>query len=264
MFVALTIFGGIMVITTMLLRQSVWVWTSGDSRESAGLVLRKARSHLMRDLARADVDTGPAGELHMDQMRAPASLGGSDAIWFLSAEGPDDVFQRDNDGYPFWQKNILYYLAKPTNHDQLYGMKCSTGSNPQGDDYCPHKALVKVVIDNPPDTDPLPAPGKPVPPSATPETLLTPSEASAYMMAPSGTDVSAIQSLAGVKEARVVTTGILWLKVTPAPGAADSGRQIDLRAVALKEASKQIPVGNVSLLNQPATMKNIFSVFPNN
>lgn len=264
MFVALTIFGGIMVITTMLLRQSVWIWTSGDSRESAALVLRKARTNLMRDLARADVDTGPDGELHMDQMKVPETLGGSDALWFLSAEGADGVFQRDNDGYPFWQQNILYYLAKPANHDELYGMSCAAGSNPLGDDFCPHKALIKVVIDNPPETDPLPPPGNPPPPSATPETLLTASEASAYIMAPTGNDVSALQSVNGVKEARVITTGVLWFKVTTAPGAVDSGRQIDLRAVAVKEASKQVSVGNVSLLNQPATLKNIFSVFPNN
>ena len=53
MFTALAIFSGIMIVTTMLLKQSVWVWTAGDSREDASMVLSKARTALNRDLLQA-------------------------------------------------------------------------------------------------------------------------------------------------------------------------------------------------------------------
>lgn len=264
MFVALGIFSGILVVTSMLLRQSVWVWTSGDSRESAGLVLRKARSALMRDLSRADVDPSLEGDPHMDQTQTPATLGGGDALWFLSAQAANGDFVRDEDGLPFWQRNILYYLAKPANHDQLYSTTCQTGSNPEGDDYCPHKMLVRVVIDNPPVTDPLPPPGTPPPPGTEPEKLLTQSEVAGYLVAPQGMDVSALKAQAGVESVQIVTTHMLWFKVGPAVGAPTAGKQLDLRATAIKEAAKEIPVGSTSLLSAPTTLKNLFSIFPNN
>lgn len=264
MFVALGIFAGIMLITTMLLRQSVWVWTSTDSREDAGMVLSKARSSLVRDLAHADLDPSESGELHFAQTQTSAALGGGDAIWFLSARGPNGEFVRDSDGYPYWQRNILFYLAKPQNHDAVYGMTCAAGTNPSGDDVCPHKMLLRVDIDFPPVTVPLPAPPNPPGPGDVPEQLISTTDIGNYLIAPTGQDVSAIQSQAGVQEVRIVTTGMLWFKVQPSPGAPTEGLQADLRAVAVKEAAKLTPIGSVSLFNSPNTLRNIFSIFPNN
>ena len=68
----------------------------------------------------------------------------------------------------------------------------------------------------------------------------------------------------GVEEARIITTGLLWFKVAPAPGAPTAGLELDLRALAIKEASKIVPVGNVSVLNDPKTIHSVFSLFPNN
>ena len=200
----------------------------------------------------------------MAQIQAPAALGGGDALWFLSAVGADGKFARDEDGYPYWQRNILYFIAKPAAHDKLYSTTCLSGSNPQGDDYCPHKMLLRVVIDNPPVTDPLPDPGKPIPPGAAPEELLTEAQVANYLQAPQGLDTSAIQALDGVEEVRIVTAGLLWFKVTPAPGAPGAGRQVDLRASAVKEASKVLSLGKTSLFNHTTTLKNVFSLFPNN
>ncbi|MFA7482650.1 MAG: hypothetical protein WC314_19235 [Vulcanimicrobiota bacterium] len=264
MFVALGIFAGIMVITTMLLRQSVWVWTSTDSREDAGMVLSKARNALMRELAQADLDPGDSGEPHFGLSQTPAALGGGDAVWFLSARGSSGEFSRDSDGYPYWQRNILFYLAKPQDHDALFGMSCAPASNPTGDEICPHKMLLRVVIDFPPATTPLPSPPAHPGPGDFPEDLISSVDITNYLIAPQGQDVGAIQSQSGVEEVSIVATGLLWFKVQPAPGAPDAGLQIDLRSVAVKEASKVSSVGSVSLFNSPQTLRNIFSIFPNN
>lgn len=264
MFVALTIFSGIMIITTLLLRQSVWIWTSGDSREDSGMALRKARAALSRDLQSADLDPGDSGEPHFGQTQVPSSLAGGDALWFLSATDINGAFSRDPDGYPFWQRNILYYLVKPQNHDALYGTTCQVSSNPDGDDVCPHKMLIRLVIDNPPVTDPLPPPGTPPPPGAQPEQLLTDAEVATYLLAPNGTDVSAIQALAGVEEAKIVTTRMLWFEVEPDPFEPLIGRRLELRASSIKEAAKVAPVGSTPLYNHPTTNVSLFSLFPNN
>ncbi len=264
MFTALAIFSGIMIVTTMLLKQSVWVWTAGDSREDASMVLSKARTALNRDLLQADLDPGDSGEPHFGRTQTPAGLGGGDAVWFLSAGGPDGSFERDTDGIPHWQRNILYYLAKPQGHDALYKMSCSGGSNPNGDDVCPHKMLVRVVIDNPPVTVPWPDPPAAAGPGDVPEELIDPAAIGAYLIAPDGLSVASILAQPGVEEARIITTGLLWFKAAPAPGAPTAGIEVDLRALAIKEASKIVPVGNVSVLNDPKTIHSVFSLFPNN
>lgn len=264
MFVALSIFSLIMIVTTFLLQQSVSVWTSGDSRENASINLQKARSALMRDLVGAAAKPSADGKPHMAQAQLPTALGGGDALWFLSAKGPNGEFVRDEDGFPFWQRNILYYLVIPQGHDQMYGTTLQLGSNPQGDDQCPHKLLIRMEIDRPPATAPLPAPPTPAPAGAQPESLLTQAEVSDYLKAPQGLDVSALLALPNVKEVRIISTGLLWFKVNPAPGAPTEGRRIDLRAVAVKEAFQQAPVGSVPLLNSPATLWKKFVIFPNN
>ena len=48
------------------------------------------------------------------------------------------------------------------------------------------------------------------------------------------------------------------------PGAPGAGRQVDLRASAVKEASKVLSLGKTSLFNHTTTLKNVFSLFPNN
>lgn len=264
MFIALTIFSGIMVITTMLLRQSVWIWTSGDSRESAGLVLRKARAALQRDLAQADLGVGPAGEPHWGETTVSSSMGGGDAIWFLSAVGANGEFAREEDGFPFWQRNIIYYMAKPQNHDSLYKQSCSAGTNPQGDDVCPHKMLIRLVVDNPPVTDPLPPPGAPPIPGLLPEELVDTADIGNYLVAPTGLDVSAINALPGVEQVQIVTTGMLWFKVDLPPDLPTEGRQLDMRAVAIAEARKEANVGVDSLINHPTTLENLYSIYPKN
>lgn len=264
MFVALGIFSGILVVTTMLLRQAVWVWTSGDSRESASLVLTKVRNAVSRDLLRADLDPGDSGEPHYAQVQTSSSLGGGDAIWFLSAIGPNGEMVRDADGYPFWQRNILYFMAKPDNHDTLYGQSCASGSNPQGDDVCPHKVFLRVVIDYPPATSPPPLPPASPGPGDVPEVLIPASEITNYLLAPDGLDASAIQALTGVEEVRIISTGMLWFKAAPAPGGTDIGIQLDIRATAIREAAKVTAVGASSLLNATHTMRSVFSLFPKN
>lgn len=263
-FISLAIFSGILVITTLLLRQSVWVWTSGDSRETANLTLSKARVALSRDLARADIDPSFAGDPHMGEKQAPSSMGGSSAIWFLSAMTENGDFVRDDDGYPFWQRNILYYAAVPQNHNAVFGTTCTLSADPQGDDHCPHKLFIRVVIDNPPATLPPPSPPDPPAPGDEPERLLTDSEIDSYIVAPQGMSLADIYSQPGVQEARVITSGLLWFQVRPSPGDPANGREIDLRAVAQEEAQKVSNLGNVPLLNTPATLRSVFSLFPNN
>jgi hypothetical protein len=264
LFVVLGIFSIMLTVTSMLLKQSVWVWTSGDSREDASSILRKARSALARDLNHADLEPAKSGQLHFAQTQVPQSLGGGDAIWFLSPVDSNGEFAKDRDGYPFWQRNVLFYLAKPANHDEMFATSCLAGDDPGGDDFCPHKTLVRVVIDNPPVTEPLSPPSAGNPSPATPELLIPPEEISNYLMPPVGFDVPALQDKEGVESVQIVATRLLWFKVAPSPGAPQAGLEIDLRAAPLAEVSKQVAVGKTSLLEAPNTMRNLFSVFPKN
>lgn len=258
-------FSTILLVTTLLLRQSVNVWTSTNSHEDASMGLFKARRYLVRDLSETAIVSSNNKPLFRS-MKVPDHLGGGTAIWFLSARADDGTFQRNRDGTPYWQRNILYYIVIPSGHDSFFNNTCHVSPNPNGDDYCPHKVLVRMVIDNPPITDPLPTPPSVIPPTTAlePEKLLTKDEIEPYLVAPYRYELSALGSLPNVDEVQIVATDLLWFNAGLPNGLTGGEVKIDLRATAIGLAHQNFSVGDRSLYDAPFTEKNIFTILTQN
>lgn len=264
---ALGVFSLLCAFATMLLSQSVRVWSGANSKEDAGMQLLKGRRALLRDLSQARARPDPdTGEQCLNYIKAPQVLGGGQALWFLSAERADGQgFALDRDGYPYWQRNILYYLAIPSDHDALYGGPCQPSSNPDGNDCCPHKVLIRVVIDADKKTEPLPDLPADVPDDSSPEELLSPDKIEGYLLAPKGLDVSKLMALPKVQSVQVLAPTLLWFQVQLMGTTLEDGIQVDLRAVALREAnSRSGGLGASSLLDDPLTQQSLFTVITKN
>lgn len=168
----------LMVIAVFLiLRGGLRAWHNLESRQKAQRDLRRVHLQLLEDLKTASsarLETRPWG-----QGKFGAANG--DAVWFLSSKVPatypapyGQTFARNpSTGEPLWQVNVLYYAVVPDNHTTCAGFR-----DPDGyDTACPHKYLIKKVIDvvdqsaDPNDQDVV-------------EPLLTPAQVDTYLTAP--------------------------------------------------------------------------------
>jgi hypothetical protein len=219
---------------------------STDSR----IVLGKSQAVLQRDLERTKFSTVGVGP-------GLNSLGplDSDVIWFLSAVNPaTERLERKVDGSPFWQCNILYYAAVPANHATHVGFNCTGGADAEGYEVqCPHKVLVRMVIDKGTPTDPAN--------ESTEETLLTPGEAAAYLGRPDGFNTATLSG-AGLLQTSLPATNLLTFRAELNPDSV-SQREIRMRvgAVATLSAQRQLAIGQTRL-DQTEHYSNVrFSVF---
>lgn len=244
------IIGGLLA---MALRQGGDIWRRGLSGSVAQTELRKAYTSISSDLRRSRIDG-------VDRTTVPASLAGGfdgDALWFLSAEDPVTGEMRRVDGTSggsapegsaFWQRNILYYTIVPSNHGAMYGYTCAGGSDATGyDDRCPHKMLVRQVIDGPDDSDGL-------------EMLLTPAQIASYLVAPTGFDVSAVAG-PNTEDTQIRAHSLLYFRVALEPQPDYPGEvRLDLRSARIEAAEKAIKVGTDPLTG--FTVGFVSSVFP--
>jgi hypothetical protein len=176
-----------------------------------------------------------------------------DAVWFLSPVDPaNGQVLRTESGRPHWQRNILYYCTVPALHQELYGFECTGGTDAQGYEvYCPHKVLVRKVIDNPPatgsaETDPM-------------EKLLTPAEVARYLTRPQRFDLPSGEP--GVEEATIVANSLVSFRVALSPSPQAPGEvAIQLSAAGVEMARGNINVGSQSLDDFLRVLS--FSVFP--
>ena len=243
------LFSVLLVITTALFTESLGVWRRTDSSDSANREMRKAEAAIERDLELASVS-------QLSTTPVPPSLGAGndgDAIWFLSPVDPTTrKMALKDDGSPFWQRNILYYLVVPQNHDATVGMSCNGVAGPTGfESACPHKVLIRKVIDSGTPTvttDPT-----------TEEALIT--NISPYLTRPLGYDVSAM-SEPGLEETSIVASRLLGFDILPGSVAAEVN--IDLRAVEIEEARRETSVGLVSMFTGRFTQHASVSVFLKN
>lgn len=183
--------------------------------------------------------------------------GDGDAIWCLSPVDPaSGLSLRKDDGSPFFVNHVLYYLVIPKGHAKLYGYACAGGTDTDGyDDRCPHKVLIRKVIDAPPVTD--------ASNEATEEALMTSSQINQYLTAPDGFNVDAMKSEPGVLSVHLRAHSLLYFRARLAP-VATSPREIslDLRAADIRRAEKEVRVGSVSLAQGRFTTQCLFSAFP--
>lgn len=234
----------ILVITGTALMSVTRIFSNTSGRDTALRDLARARQALQKDLPQAAFAHG--GNPHLLIVPAPASfLGGGadgDAVQFLSAVNGTVVESlNDGSGSPYFFQNIIYYMTVPTNHDALYGQSC-TGGNVTGYDYnCPHKCLMRVVVDENPVFDHSPA---------TQDLLVTP-------LLPQLTRPTGFPK---APDRYAVAVNLLSFRVTQVQGEL----VIDLRAVSLPDAKKKIALGHTPLNQSPFTLQHVFSVFPRN
>lgn len=250
--IALSIFGVLLLLLGLSYAHAVYAWRRTSGRSLATSELGKARQALLEELPNA---------AEIKTARVPPSLPGGgddgDAVWFLSAVDPSTgLFKKKSDGTPFWQRNVLYYLVVPKGHDKLYGSSCGGGLGPDNyDDRCPHKMLVRKVIDSGPPTDPTD--------ETSEEKIL--SDVSSYLTSPQGFNTSAMLGESGVERAEVKAQSLLWMRISPTTSPAWSGEiEVDLRATSFSEARRVSAVGTAPLADSPLTTQYLFSVFPSN
>lgn len=175
-------------------------------------------------------------------------------MWFLSAvSDTGKMAHKALDGSPFYQRNVIYYLVVPAGHTS-----CSGLNGPNGlDDACPHKLLIRKVVDVPPATSPTDNP------DLTEESLIR--DVTPYLTRPNGRDLSAMQSEPNLERAEVVASNLLWFEVTlnPDPEIANEV-QLDLRAVSLDDARREVQFGSVSLAVSRFTQQQLITVVPKN
>ena len=235
--------------TIFLLVKGGDFWRQSSGQHSASISLATASRHFEQELSQT-------ASSQVRTMSVPSSLAGApdgSAIWFLSARDPaTDEFVRKDDGTPFWQRNVLYYLIVPLQHDQLYGQACTGGNGATNDAHCPHKVLIRKAIDSGLTTTPI------TDPLTTEEALLT--DITPYLTRPVGLDVSAMNSETGVESSRVISTRFTYFKAT-----VDSTEIIlDLRATSPDGLGRAADIGNESLLDHRLTFQYLKSFFPKN
>lgn len=223
---------GIFSLLSLLLAVSftksheLWRKTSGGSEAQHNL--RRLRIRLTQDLNKTSFTSVGSG-------RSLGSLGPVDgsALWFLSpVNQTSGDYIRTSTGTPFWQHHILYYVVVPNDHNQLVGFDCAGGADAEGFEVqCPHKVVIRKVIDIGDLADPANESTKETPfAKADP-----PVDVSKYLTRPQGLDTSAMLLEDGVLEAGIVASGILSFNVTVA---ADADRP---REIKIESASASIP-----------------------
>lgn len=240
---AAALLAALMAFLGEALRQSQKVFRSTTGNNDASSELRKVVTNLRRELI----------QTRYDDSNCTSTLDGG-VLWFLSNVDPSTGQPCYlSDGTPYWQRNIVYYLASPTAHTTLFvRSNCVLVAGAFGeDDRCPHKVLIRKEVDTGAATDANPAN------EANVETLIPAASISTYLGAPATYNLS---SMVGgeIKAAKPVGHNMLSFHVDRQNGAIDC----DLRAVSLLEAQRNLAVGGVSLYSTPYTISFDFSVFP--
>ena len=245
--VTVAVYSLMSVVLFGAMRFGINSWRSIDSRHEATNALYKAQVALKADLQAADTEFMGV---------RPVGAGSGDAIWFLSAVDPNtdpktgQKFIFDTGGQPVWQRNIIYYLVRPSNHNDVSnGSSCSSSASPDGDSNCPHKFLIRKVVDGPDGPEG--------------ENLLTSGEVAAYLTAPTGYDFSAMTGEANLENMRLVTDDMLWFHVVNFVQG-DPLLEIELAAVRTQEAHKNIRVGNGDMLGSRFTQGQTMFLEPRN
>jgi type II secretory pathway pseudopilin PulG len=241
---------GLLLAGSFVVAAGVWRTTSASTDSQRALT--KAQDDLDRDLKRTSFAS-------VRTALGPSSLGSpdGDAIWFLSAVDPaTGDFMRKVDGTPFWQRNILYYTVVPNNHPTLFGFTCSGGANADGYEVqCPHKVLVRKVIDDGVTTD--------LADESTVETSIAASAISTYLTRPSGYDTSAMLGESGVSDVSLPSTNLLTFRAQVAPDPEWQREvRLELGAISILTAGREIQIGSVPLDGTRFYSEVLLSIFP--
>lgn len=222
------------------------MWLSSSSGQDAAQRLQKAAIALERDFPMASVS-------NVRVRPVPASLSGGgydgDAIWFLSAVNPHDgKAYVKADGTPFWQCHIIYYSVVPDQVEALATRPIRAGITNDYEDRCPHKVLVRKVVDV----------GTPTDASDEDSAEVLMDDPSRFLTRPTKYDVSAMTAQAETLKVDIVTNDILYFRAETQT--APSGVQFDLRALGIEEANSVATAQSISLLDSPFTKQSLLFV----
>jgi hypothetical protein len=253
--ITITLFSIVGLISFIILNRGISSWRTLMETQTAELQLSKAAARLESDLTLSQ-----AGQVQTS--RVPSSLAGASdgtAIWFLSAVDPNTgIVVRKPDGSPFWQRNILFYVVVPDQHQSLFGYDCAGGIGPDGfEDRCPHKVLLRKVIDSGVATNST------TDPTSTEEVLLP--DVTEYLTRPMGYDVRSMSGERGLQETTIAANRLLWFEAKI--GAEPDWPQevtLDIRATAIKDAERETAVGTVSLFDSVHTTTRLRTLTPEN
>ena len=218
--------------TTM--QSTAQIWRRSSSRDNAQREILRARAHLTRDLANASrklnqfatTQTGPSLGAGRD----------GDALTFLTCENGTTPWNITATGSSVMTAEITYALFVPVNVNTLYGHTFAGVADANGyEQGCPFKWLVRRQ-------DPAPAALPPADPQI-PATWTT-----TLLQRPATTVPAANQ--------QVVATQLLGFRVLGSGGM----WQIELKAVAIEDASRHIGIGPSALGNTTYTIVQMFTV----
>ena len=236
---AMALFGLLSLALAQAVREASKIWRRSTGETTARLSLRQTQRKITSDLSAGSIaQIGIAG--------GPVQLasGGrnGDAVWCLSAVDPaSGNFQRKLNGSPFFQNNVLYYLAVPAQHAQLYGMTCPGFRDANGyDQGCPHKVLIRKVVDFGAAT-------------VAGETLMTASDVAAYLTQPAGLSVTSMQSEAGVRGVSLAAASLISLRAVKGTLTGAQSVDLDASALSLLDAQRTLRVGAVDLTDTDFT-----------
>jgi type II secretory pathway pseudopilin PulG len=237
----------LLVVLAETLRQSQSVFRVTSGSNDASSQLRKVSQALQRDI----LQTNYTFTNTTDSTGVPVE---GSALWFLSNLNPathEPVYMAD--GSPFWQRNILYYLVMPNNHVGLFGYSCTLAAGPgplSHDDHCAHKVLIRKEIDFGSATDAIN--------ESNVEALIPGGSIAAYLTRPAGYSVAAMSGEPGVSTVKVVGQLLLGFEAQRAAGAI----RVDVRAVSISRAQREINIANSSLYNSRYTVHFSQTLFP--
>ena len=259
--IELIVSGGLFALVTGMLFAVLTLgfktWRTVSARDAAQRQVRRLQLQLTRDIQRAAMNSitlAPTADF------AGVNGGNFDGgiIWFQSnVDLVSGQAIRDPSAVPIQQNTVVYYLTKPSNalHTSRYGYSCQTWSgagsaNP--DEVCPHKALVRLVLQKvahpPPDYTPQDPP-------------YTPGELNAFCLRPDDLLLTNIVG-AEVIEKRVICDQILYFL----PSRNGGSIEFDVRVARAREAEAMVGVGQAgsSLYDSNFTTVYLTAAVPGN
>lgn len=253
---AMTVFSIMVLLSVSFLSGSSRLWGKVDSSVAAGTTLTKACWRVQTDLDNA----GRQAVGMVGNGTGAGKMG--DALWLLSAVDPDNgAFIRTAGGNPLWQRNVLYYLTVPLDHDTRFGQSCQSWHR-----VCPHKILLRKVIDSGPTTTPTS-------PIDDQEQLLSQTDITTYLTRPATLELAGMTSEPGVASVDYVAGGMLDTRasfrdsagaVLSGPGPTAIEVRYDLEAALVEAARKEMVIGVAPFDAARFTLTRTVAVVPTN
>lgn len=246
--VGITLLSLLSLFSWAFLSHSKRLYRKIDSSSDAGKTLRAATAKLNEDL----INAGRRGINSTSNGIGAQRMG--DAIWFLSAyDDATRTYVRNAGGRSFWQKTILYYLTVPLDHDQRYGVSCQSW-----DQVCPHKILIRKVIDTG-------TPTNPTSPPENEETLVGPGDIASYLTRPNTLGLDTLSGEPGVVSVTYITGHLLDLKANLTRDGQDvTEANVVLRAGLIDDARAHLRLGIDPFASGTFTLSRNIVVLPRN